>query len=128
MFIAYLMVRFSVPDENSKGLFHKLKAIAKARIYKEKTVEQHVEEIEEELEPFSEISQRIFSQFVKYSKKTNLEPDFRMSGTLNFLEEDVLLSSAAESLKNNSSVADSLKIQSSAADSLKIQDNSFAYD
>jgi hypothetical protein len=50
------MIRFSVPDENSKGLFSKLRAMTKARINKMKTVKEHVEESCEELQPFEEIS------------------------------------------------------------------------
>lgn len=55
------MVRFSVPDENSKGLFSKLRAMAKARINKLNAVSEYVEESIEELQPFEEISQQIFS-------------------------------------------------------------------
>ena len=92
------MIRFSVPDENSRGLFSRLKAMAKARINNLKTVSEHVEESYEELQPFEEISQQIFSQFVKHVNKTNLEPDIRMSDSLDFLEEEVLNSQGHDSL------------------------------
>lgn len=53
MFIAYLMARFSDPDDGSKGLFAKIRAMNKQRVDSNTKVEENLYEyFEEEDESF----------------------------------------------------------------------------